>query len=201
MAAMTFPLSALCTLLLPGLVLALGQPSAQAQPSSPPPPPPPPLIEASAHSTSLTLSPIHLAIGVVELTGEFRLADKLGLAGTLGGGRVDGLSVYEVGAQLNYYLTGSFDGGLHIGAEVQFISAFNDPDETFDMQTTATAEGLAVGPMLGWKWIGDSGFSFVAQGGVQYMAVQARAESGTVSASDEDSRIGPLVNLNAGWSF
>ncbi len=176
--------------------------SARAQPATHPaqltPPPAQVRDHAPTHAASLTLSPVHLAIGVVELTSEFRLADKLGVAGTLGGGKHNDIGLLELGAQLCYYLTGDFDGGLHLGLETQYVSAFRDA--TSDM-TTAKGEGLAVGSMIGWKWIGESGLSFVAQAGAQYMALQAEAQNGTISASQEDSRVGALVNLNAGWSF
>src|SRR5690606_23411722 len=122
------------------------------------------------------------------------------IAGTLGGGRVLGVSVYEVGAQLCHYLTGDFDGGLHLGAEVQFLGAITRSDDS-GMETTAKGAGLAVGPLIGWKWIGNSGFSFVAQGGFQYFAMRAEASNGVASAESEESSFAPLLNLNLGWSF
>lgn len=183
-----------------GLLASVLCSSALAQPSAPPPPTQ--VVETGpTRSASITLSPVHLAIGIVEVTGEFRVAPRLGLAGTLGGGTIDGIGVAEVGAQLNYYLLGDFDGGLHLGAEAQWITAFSDSETNTATMSSAVAEGFAVGPMIGFKWVGDSGLSLVAQAGVQYIAIAAEAKNGSATASREDSKIGPLVNLNAGWSF
>ena len=62
---------------------------------------------------------------------------------------------------------------------------------------TLTAAGFSVGGYVGYKVQTNIGFAFIAQGGIQYLAVAA--ESSTAMASD--SKIAPLLNLNVGWSF
>src|SRR6187397_900116 len=108
---------------------------AAAQSSEPPPPPaayppppagyppPPPgwmpvapvafqLPPPPRRVFSLTISPIHLTFPIVELTGEIRAHDKLGLAMVAGVGRYTDKSVdisaavYELGAQLRFYAIG-----------------------------------------------------------------------------------------------
>ena len=79
------------------------------------------------------------------------------------------------------------DGGLHLGAEAQLITGFSDSDNDTGTMTSAVAEGFAVGPMVGFKWVGDSGLSLVAQAGAQYMAVAATAESGSATAAQLSS--------------
>src|SRR5687768_4310361 len=70
------------------------------------------------HRFSLTMSPVHLALPVVELTGEFRLLDKLGVAAVAGAGNSSGIFVGEAGAQIRYYLIGTFIHGMQVGGEI-----------------------------------------------------------------------------------
>jgi hypothetical protein len=66
----------------------------------------------------------------------------------------------------------------------------------------ATGEGLAVGPMVGYKLITSGGFTFVVQGGAEYVAIAAQAnDTNGNSAQDSEKRWIPLLNLNIGWSF
>jgi hypothetical protein len=125
----------------------------------------------------------------------------MGAALILGGGSVssDGSSytAIEAGAQFRYYVLGTFIHGLQVGAEVLYLYLSNSDDSTIE----ASGDGLAVGPFLGYKIATNLGFTFELQGGVQYLFASAKAESGNVSATAEDSNIIPLLNINLGWSF
>lgn len=153
------------------------------------------------HQVSITISPIHLVQPIVELTGEYCLADKIGAALILGGGSVSSdnsnYTAIEAGAQFRYYVLGTFIHGLQVGAEVLYLYLSNSGDSAIE----ASGDGLAVGPFLGYKIATNLGFTFEMQGGVQYLFASAKAESGSVSATAEDSNIIPLVNINLGWSF
>ncbi len=139
---------------------------------------------------SATFSPIHLQFPVLEVTGEARLATKVSAAGILGVGKSDDVNLYELGAQLRYYMWGDFDGGLQLGAEVVYVGATSD-------EVSAVAQGLTLGPFIGYKYVAGFGLTFDAQVGAQYITL--RGESGSVT--EEDSDIIPLVNLNVGWTF
>src|SRR6185369_10478727 len=96
-----------------------------------PPPPPMPADgaatvaeDAPAHPrriVSLTISPLHLTLPVLELTGEYRALDKLGVAVIAGVGRYTdnnlSAAAYEAGAQVRYYVVGDFRHGMQVGAE------------------------------------------------------------------------------------
>src|SRR5690242_4924962 len=73
------------------------------------PPPSPPRDEPSA---SITISPAHFLIGMVELTGELRVGDRIGVAAIAGVGRTHTMdipvSLYEGGLSARYYAVGSF---------------------------------------------------------------------------------------------
>lgn len=149
---------------------------------------------------SLTLSPLHLLLPLVELTGEVRAADDIGLAIIGGYGSISDFDVYEIGGQFRYYATGSFDQGLELGAEVLHVGV-SSPSGSVNV--TGAAAGLAVGPFIGYKLTTRGGFTFDVQGGVQYMTARASAKSqgSGQSAQTDGKALIPLLNLNAGWSF
>jgi hypothetical protein len=166
-------------------------------------------IGAPPQTTAITISPIHLLLPVVELTAEFNVAPRMGMAGIAGFGSVTVNDVYngststmnvlELGASLRYYLVGDFDHGMQLGGEILYAHISGDLNE----EVSGLGNGLAIGPFIGYKIAAGFGLTFEAQGGVQYMLATARAEqtstgqSGTASAGG----IVPLINLNVGWSF
>jgi hypothetical protein len=174
-------------------------PPGYAQPGYPPPgvyaPPPPP--EHPRRVFSLTISPIHLLFPVVELTGEARVHDKVGIALIGGAGKytdpnVTGISatVYEAGAQVRVYVIGDFRHGMQVGGELLYLHLNDD-------RVAISGEGLAVGPFLGYKIMIDAGFTFDAQVGFEHISARAQGNGATPS----DKSIIPLLNLNVGWSF
>jgi len=156
----------------------------------------------------LTLSPIHLLFPIFEANLEVRIVDHFAVAAIGGVGSIqadsntgpsDRFDAQELGGQLIGYPSEAFDG-LQVGAELLYVHVSAD---NIDQQSVrGVGSGWAVGPMVGYKYLARSGFTFVVQGGLQYAAVQAEA-SDTVgnSATDEESRWIPLLNLNLGWSF
>jgi hypothetical protein len=166
-----------------------------------PPPPgwvpaPPPEPPHPRRVFSLTISPIHLLLPVVELTGEARVHDQVGLAFIGGVGRYTdknlgvSASVYEAGGQLRFYVLGDFRHGMQVGAEALYLH-LSDPN------LSATGEGLAAGPFLGYKVMTDAGFTFDTQLGFEHLFV--RGASGSSTSSGETNIV--LLNANIGWSF
>jgi hypothetical protein len=58
-------------------------------------------------------------------------------------------------------------------------------------------KGFGISPFLGYKWTHHSGFTIDTQLGVTYIAVEA--ESST--QMKQESKVGPMLNLNVGWSI
>jgi hypothetical protein len=147
---------------------------------------------------AITVSPIHLIIPMAEVTAEVRLAPKVGIAVIGGVGMIrsaitnERIDLLEAGASLRYYATGSFRGGVQVGAEALYVYA-----STGDMSVDVKARGLGLSPFIGYKWTHSSGFTLEGQLGASYMVARAKSSTATV----EDSRIGPMLNLNAGWSL
>ena len=163
---------------------------------------------SQGHRTALTISPIHLAISVVEVTAEQMVAPKMGAALIAGIGKraenEDWGSVWELGAQFRYYALGDFNHGLQLGAEVVHIGV-SASESLGGIKVDATAGGTTYGAFAGYKVAADFGLTFDIQ--IGYMAMlltgeaQATVGNQTVSATDSDTDAGALVNLNLGWSF
>ena len=128
--------------------------------------------EQMEKSFSLTISPFHLAMPVLELTAEKAVSPKLGIAGIAGFGSVPvennlgekkSIPILELGGQLDYYVVGSFRHGMQVGAEAVWIKVFIPDDEG----VVVSANGIAVGPLLGYKWAARFGLTFMVQGGYQ----------------------------------
>jgi hypothetical protein len=173
-----------------------GYPPPRYEPPEPPPP---------ETTFSLTISPLHLLLPVLELTGELRLGSQAGLAVIAGGGKVTvreagGPSVtftaLEGGGQLRYYVTGSFRRGLHVGAEILYMHVNGALQDV-----TGVASGLAMGPLVGWKTTSYAGFTFEVQGGMEVVTLGASVSDSSGGSSTSSVDYIPLLNLNIGWSF
>jgi hypothetical protein len=147
---------------------------------------------------AITVSPLHLVVPMAEVTAELRVAPRLGISVIGGIGRFhdqdtnEKIDLLEGGASIRYYVLGSFRTGLQVGGEVVYVHASTD-----DMSVDIKARGVGLAPFLGYKWTHGSGFTLEAQLGATYMA--ARADSATQTA--KESKVGPMLNLNVGWSL
>ena len=83
---------------------------------------------------------------------------------------------------------------------IAVVDCFHGVFQVRKAYRTQPAEG-AKGPDIGYKLITSGGFTFVVQGGIQYVAARAEAHDSTRSEEESDSDWIPLLNLNLGWSF
>ena len=134
----------------------------------------------------------------MELTGEARVHDKVGVALIGGAGKytdpnVTSISatVYEAGAQVRVYVIGDFRHGMQVGGELLYLHLNDD-------RVAISGEGLAVGPFLGYKIMIDAAYSVRRPVELQHIE-QRRAQGNGATANDRS--IIPLLNLNVGWSF
>jgi len=159
--------------------------------------------EPELRSVAVTLSPLHVLVGVAEVAFEGRLARKFGLGGILGGGSygpppwaqsASGRTpVLEIGLSPRYYVIGTFDHGMQLGAEGLVVAAWASSGST-----SATAVGVGVAPYVGYKFTAPIGFVVEVQAGGGYTFAVAQASSGS-SAASQGAYF--LLNLNAGWAF
>lgn len=168
---------------------------------------------AKPYTLSATFSPIHLLLPVFEVSVEPYILPHFTMSAIAGYGsvKVDNVigqsfkfSVLELGAQARGYLNASNDG-LHLGVEALYIKVDTSDNSVGTVKVSGTGSGLAAGPLLGYKLLTRVGFTFEAQGGVQFglVSAEAKASDGTTQAQDSDSesKIFPLLNLNIGWTF
>jgi hypothetical protein len=99
--------------------------------------------------------------------------------------------VYEAGISPRYYVWGDFRQGVQLGVEALYAHASADGQ----LMTTLKAEGLAIGPYAGYKWVASSGLTLEAQLGASYFAMRGDG------VDENDSRFAVLLNLQVGWSF
>lgn len=192
---------------LSALALLIAAPAAATEPPPEPEPAPaaqpatvqPSLTEAAEDplkDVSITFSPLHLIGPFFELSAEFRVHDQIGISGILGMGSVTSGDVsafmWDIGAQVRGYAVGDFDHGMQLGLEVLYIGA----DTEFE-GSAVSANGLGIGPFVGYKVTADFGLAFEIQAGVAWVAVSAASETEEADAST----ILPLVNINLGWAF
>lgn len=189
-------LLAVCVVLLPAV--ALGQDAKVAKP-------------APKRNFSLTISPLHLFMPMLELTGEYRVSNRFGAAAVLGVGAPmfnyhDDYGVpqstrtlfLEGGLQARYYVLGSFRHGMQVGLEAM-VGHLSVDDASANVTGTGTA--VAIGPFVGYKITTKNGFTFDSQLGFQRAFISAEASEDGESSQGSMSATGPLLNLNIGWSF
>lgn len=189
----------------PGADPAAAPPAVEPAPTGSFVPAPPP-AEAPAPSPSrklptvaVTISPLHMFIPMVELTGELRVGRKLGIAAIGGAGAVRDdvtdqlIRVYEAGASVRYYVLGTFRHGMQLGGELLYVHANTD-----NTMVEVRAQGLGISPFVGYKWTSRVGFTIDTQLGISFMTAQGEASTGTTA---EKSKVGALLNLNLGWSI
>jgi hypothetical protein len=180
--------------------------SAAAQPDVAPTTPP--AVASDDRKLTIMWAPIRLIVPLVEFTGEYRVADKVGVMLELGGGKRT-LSVgmtdvtgteYEAGAQARYYITGSFTRGFQVGAEIldEYVKF---PEPLPAGIVGAAAGGVTAGAFAGYKIATRVGFTFEAQLGARYLIVDPPVTGMGTPMLDSSSKLLPLLHINIGWTF
>ncbi len=156
---------------------------------------------------SLTISPIHLVLPLLELTGEYAITPQLGFAliGGFGSYEFDSTTtgtLWEIGGSLRYYALGDFEHGMQVGAEVSHLGLSVDTNES-GLDLSASGAGTSLGGFLGYKFIAAIGFTIDIQVGYEigFISAEVSSSDGTNPQGDEETTEGVLLNLNAGWSF
>lgn len=168
----------------------------------------PSAFAASPTSIAVTVSPLHLIIPLIEVTGEFRLLDQVSVAGIVGAGRIQGtsaganidLTLFEIGVQGRYYVLGNFNSGLQLGVEAMQIGVAGGASNG-TTEVSAKGRGLSLGAFAGYKHTFGFGLVLDGQLGYSSIIVAASGSSGSTTASTSESSRSPLLNLNIGWAF
>lgn len=168
-------------------------------PVAPPPAEvPAPVSTRPLPTVAITISPLHMVVPMLELTGELRVGRKLGIAAIGGVGSIRDevtdrqIRVFEGGASVRYYVLGTFRHGMQLGGELLYVKA-----NTADTMVEVRAKGLGISPFIGYKYTHRIGFTVDTQLGISFMTAQGESANATA----EKSKVGALLNLNVGWSI
>lgn len=161
------------------------------------------------HTLTVSISPLHLILPIVELQAELRVIDHLGVSLIGGYGRLTAksstddvlhFSALELGGQLVWYPKEIFEG-LHLGAEAMWLEATLD-EPLGTTRYSGVGAGFSVGPLIGYKWIHESGFSVFVQGGFTVLLSRAHVKNDLgQEATAKENEILVLLNVNLGWTF
>ena len=143
---------------------------------------------AKVPKLSVTTSPLLLAFGVLELTGEYALTNKTSVAAIVGAGSIFGVEVFEAGGQVRHYVVGSFRHGLGFGIEVGASTVLVDANGDID-----SAAGYSAAPFLAYKYVAGFGLTVDLNAGIAYRRV--------TDDESAESDVGLMLNLNLGWTF
>jgi hypothetical protein len=168
-------------------------------------------VEDRFRRFAVTISPLHLALPVVEVTAEYMVMSHLGIAAVGGVGSIttkveytDGsskniqFSAQEAGGQVRLYPFRAYRHGLQVGGEVLWLHVSGKDG----VGASGTSAGTAVGPFVGYKYTASYGLTFDSQVGFEFLAAQAEAKSTNGgAASGKTTGAIALLNLNVGWSF
>ena len=161
--------------------------------------------EPRGETVTVTVSPVHLVLPVVEAQIEYYASELISVAILGGGGTIttelsDGESVtfdvLEVGGQARAYFYGSSEGGAHAGVEVMYVKLDGDVDGV-----TGVGSGLAGGAIAGYKWVFGPGFVLDLNGGIGFGRVDAEATDGDETETKSETQALPIININIGWAF
>lgn len=148
---------------------------------------------ASPPAVSVTIEPLYLILTMVDATVEVRVAPRVGAAVIAGYGRpLLGAAMWNLGGEVNAYIMRDFSG-LHVGAEYQrWGGSFGIPFIVDNMPI----DPLRIwGGYAGYKCVTRRGFTSVLQVGVGHMS------GGRTSSDPPMSKVIPIANFTAGWSF
>lgn len=144
-------------------------------------------VRITDRKLSLGISTLpQLVLRSLEATAEWRVADKFGIAALLGfgiGSRIAGTTVpsgFEIGGQVRMYPVGTFDHGMPIGMQIDYVNA-------------GGGGMLQVGPFIGYKLVLGNGFTLDTRAGFVWAPVR--------SAALNEVSFFPLFNVNVGWSL
>ncbi len=147
---------------------------------------------AAKTAFSFTTSPLWALVGLAKVKGEVRLLSRLSIALQAAGG-------YSVphegptlgfGAQANVYLSGNFDRGWSLGANLMQFGSMLDPESAVQSPSDRFQ-----GVHLGWKSTAKSRAVLELQLGAQ------RWSRTDASFRDGAEEIVPTLGMNYGWAW
>ena len=183
------------------VLLVVGASTSHAQAPSDVPvavyqPPPPPAPKSEGRRTGITIEPLYLVIGMVDLTLEQQILPHVALAVTGGYGKLafGQATLWELALQGNVYLRANTTG-WHAGAQVRYFGgSLADWLKTEEDRMKGDPLERIVGAYAGYTWVSDRGLTIQSQLGVGHM----RTTNTTEGTKHE---VIPIANFSIGWSL
>ncbi|CAN5511355.1 hypothetical protein BH10BAC6_BH10BAC6_18000 [soil metagenome] len=128
------------------------------------------LAAQESQRVSILLSPLELINPVVRLVGEFKVARTHGFGPDVSVGAIDQVFVFSIGAQYAWYMIGDFDHGMQLGASLRYLQSQSESNGI-----SSVGRGVAIGPIIGYKYVAPFGLTVGLNGGILMMSVSANA--------------------------
>jgi hypothetical protein len=159
-------------------------------------PAPAPIQHDAGRGTRLTIEPLYLVIGMVDLTLEQQVLPHVTVAATAGYGKMlfGQATIWDLAVQGNVYLRANATG-WHAGAQVRYMGAeLADWLKTDEDKMMGDGHQRIVGGYVGYTWVSDRGFTIMTQLGAGQMHM-------TNTTEGTKNQIIPLANFSLGWSM
>ncbi len=144
---------------------------------------------------SLTANALYMLIPIFELSAELALNPRWSIGVRGGVGQADEVdeprTIWEVGAQGFYSFTGNVDKGFRVGLEGR-VNHYEG-----DGQLLGLGDGAAIGPMIGYKWAGQSGMTVSIYVGPELVLANEETD---LPEEEESGRALAYLYLGGGWS-
>ena len=173
------------------------QPSQTEQEAMPEPAAPESAGPERYRRLSLTANVVYLLLPVFELSAELALHPRWSVGVRGGAGQQDRVdeprTIWEIGAQGFYSFTGNVDTGFRVGIEGR-VNHYEGEGRIWGL-----GDGVAIGPMIGYKWAGKSGMTVSVFVGPEF--ILANQETDVPEEEDENARSSAYLYLGGGWSL
>jgi len=166
-------------------------------------PPPPPVVlarEPEPPKNGLHVNPLAMALGVFGLGYERVLGEHVAiqLSGQYTRLWYSESDAWGLGAELRpyFFFFRPAPGGM-------YLAPFGSLAYSRAQVGSATGEGVgwSVGATIGYSWLIGQHVTIRAGGGVQYLSIEAEAESDGVSATAGYSGVMPALDFSIGYVF
>lgn len=155
------------------------------------------LVAQESQRVSILLSPLELINPVVRFVGEFKVARTHGFGPDVSVGAIDQVFVFSIGAQYAWYMIGDFDHGMQLGASLRYLQSQSESNGI-----SSVGRGIAIGPIIGYKYVAPFGLTIGLNGGILMMSVSANAND-TFGGKASATGFGPVPTaaLWLGWTI
>ncbi|MFH1416199.1 MAG: DUF3575 domain-containing protein [Elusimicrobiota bacterium] len=157
---------------------------------------------------SITTNVGSLALGLINVEGNYALKENLSATGGLGFSSYDSsdwdYSLLNINIGLRYYWTKKAVNGWYISPFLGFTNINAEYTEPItEITADATASSINYGGLVGYQSIWNNGVTFDLGFGMQMITIPSIdvTVGGTTKTGDEISATLPIIKLSLGYAF